>query len=178
MEESARFCLIRDKQTAKVRFLMENWNDVYLTHIHEIETDVDENRRKIHRVKCLGDDCIACKQGKRIYTKIYVPLYNETLQKFQYWERSPASHFINFDNIFNAHMDIPYFRFEIKRIGHKGDLQTKYEITKIEETNDPLPGDKMPSLVGNFYGVVDESTMKQYLEKEDEIYKDRYMEGA
>ena len=172
METSARFWLSENNETARVKFLLDKWEDVNLCHIHEIKVENKDGTRGMRRIRCLGDNCIACKRGNRLITKVYIPLYNETLQKVQFWERTPVAQFLNFNIIFRKHENVPAITFEIRRIGNKGDIHTRYEIVEVKGVEEKLPKyDTIPNIAGNFYDIVDEYSLRRYLDKELEILR-------
>ena len=172
MNTSDRFWLTDDKEKARVRFLIEKWEDVYLSHIHEVKVENKDGVRSTKRIRCLGDNCIACKRGNRLINKIYIPLYNMDLQKVQFWERTPASQYLYFNTVFTRHDNPTSAIFEITRYGHKGDIHTKYEIVCVGDTDENLPScEEIPNIVGNFFEIVDEYSLKQYLDKELEILR-------
>ena len=131
------FKLQNDHDIARVRFLYDTIEDVEGFAIHEIK---DEGGAKFSKVdvNCLReygapiDDCPFCKSGKYpVKVKYYVPLYNESTQKIQVWERGKK---------FGSKLSAMCARyphlvsqiFEIERLGQAGDQQTTYDIVPVD----------------------------------------------
>lgn len=122
------FSLKDDKDTAKVRFLINDINDLYGVSCHEVE----ENGNK-YDVECIRaynepvDNCPLCAAGYEMRAKLFIPLYNETLQKSQIWTRG-RTYFDKLAGFCARYNPLVSTSFEIERQGKKGDQATKYEL--------------------------------------------------
>lgn len=144
------FILRDDRESAKVRILLNSWDEIQLRHVHEVKVKNDDGDILRTFVKCAGDDCPLCKIGVRLDTRVYIPLYNEETKKNQLWERTRLSYQI-FEHIFNKYSEIPKKIFEITRYGHPGDRNTTYRIDFVEDTGHLSVCDYAPDPEEVFY---------------------------
>ena len=125
------FSLKDDKDTARVRFLYDNIDDVEGFAVHEVE--VDGKKRAVNCLREYGaplDDCPFCKKGYPVRVKYYVPLVQIKDGKTVLWERGKkfgqklSSMCARYPHLY-SHI------FEIERNGKAGDQQTTYEIYEV-----------------------------------------------
>lgn len=163
------FSLKGDGDSAVVRFLYNDVDDVEGYAVHEVEID-----GKKRYVNCLRDynspidDCPFCRAKKYQVAKLFVPLYNEDEQKVQVWERG-KKFFAKISGICSRYNKAPIFQqtFEIVRNGKPGDTQTTYEIYRTEDDIDKdarLDDYDMPEILGGT--ILDKSAedMEFYLD--------------
>ena len=163
------FSLKGDGDSAVVRFLYNDVDDVEGYAVHEVEID-----GKKRYVNCLRDynspidDCPFCRAKKYQIAKLFVPLYNEDEQKVQVWERG-KKFFAKISGICSRYNKAPIFQqtFEIVRNGKPGDTQTTYEIYRTEDDIDKdvrLDDYDMPEILGGT--ILDKSAedMEFYLD--------------
>lgn len=126
--DSNFFSLKKNKETAKVRFLINDINDLYGVSCHEVE----ENGNKFD-VECIREwnepveKCPLCAAGYEWRAKLFIPLYNETLQKTQVWSRG-KTYFEKLSGFCARYNPLVGTPFEIERHGEKGDTNTTYEM--------------------------------------------------
>ena len=164
------FSLKGDGDSAVVRFLYNDVDDVEGYAVHEVEID---GKKKY--VNCLReynqplDDCPFCKARKPQLAKLFVPLYNEDEDKVQIWERG-KKFFQKISGICSRYNKAPIYQqtFEIVRNGKPGDTQTTYEIYRTDEPADDssLSEYDMPEILGTT--ILDKSAddMEFYLDNE------------
>ena len=165
------FSLKDDGDTARVRFMYNDINDVEGYAVHEVEID-----GKKRYVNCLReynspiDDCPFCRERKRQVAKIFVPIYNVDTDRVQVWERGKK--FISEISGLIARYssaDTPFCSqvFEIERQGKKGSTSTQYGKYPVDRpdgtTLDDLP--ELPNILGGL--VLDKSAedMEYFLEE-------------
>lgn len=141
------FTLSGDGDSAIVRIVAKNMDDVCIVPVHE-QILVDNVERK---VSCLRtpkgdiDECPFCKAGKRVSVKMYLELlvyeqdkYGELTGKvhYQIWERGKKyiSKIAALCSRYASKKPLWDMLFEITRIGEKGDTSTTYEIFPITDT--------------------------------------------
>ena len=122
------FSLKEDKDSAKVRFLLNDINDLYGVSCHEVE----DNGNRID-VECLRaynepiDKCPLCAAGYQPIAKLFIPLYNVELQKTQVWSRG-KTYFERMGGLCAHYNPLVGTECEIERRGAKGDTNTVYNI--------------------------------------------------
>ena len=85
---SSFFTLKNDKDTARVRIMYNNMNDVEGLAVHEIE--LDGKKRYVNCIREYNDPidmCPLCKANYKIIAKLFVPLFNEETGDVMVWER-------------------------------------------------------------------------------------------
>ena len=162
------FSLKGDGDSAVVRFLYKDVDDVEGFAVHEVEID-----GKKRYVNCLReydqsiDDCPFCKAKMFQVAKLFVPVYNEKERKVQIWERG-KKFFQKISGLCSRYNKAPIYQqtFEIVRNGKPGDTQTTYEIYRTDEPVDDasLSEYDMPEILGTT--VLDKSAddMEFYLD--------------
>jgi len=166
------FQLKDDKDTAKVRILYESADEIDGLSVHEVQIN---GKRKY--VNCLReyndpiDKCPFCQAKMKTYAKLYIPLYNEDAQQFQFWERG-RTFYGKISGLVSRYKNIVSRTFEIERNGVKDDTKTDYSFypvddpdgTTIQDILDDLGFDEMPSPIGTI--ILDKSArdMDYYLD--------------
>lgn len=127
------FRLPNDKDYADVVFLYSSDADVLVASAHYIKSA--DYSGYVH---CPGAGCPACAKNIRVQTKLFIPLYNLTTDKIEFWDRTmrfePQLHSDVFTNFPNPSEIV----FRVTRHGAAGDVNTSYEITAIGRNTDPL----------------------------------------
>jgi len=147
------FRLKNDKDTAKVRFMYNDIDDVQGVVVHSVPVEGSQYDRDVNCLRAYNeplDECPLCKAGYKTRVKIYVPLYNVDADEVQIWTRSKSygaklsglcSRYAKKGNLVNN-------IFEIERNGAKNDKQTTYneylddtddtELEDLPEIPDPI----------------------------------------
>lgn len=151
---SSFFQLKNDKDTARVRFMYNDINDVDGYAVHEVNID-----GKIRFVNCMReynepkDKCPMCREGHQQKVKLYIPLYDVETGEVKLWERgktffsklsSICSHYANSGKPLCA------YTFEIERNGKPKDTNTTYEIFPMGDADDTTLADlpEVPAILG------------------------------
>lgn len=157
------FTLRKDGESATVRFLVKDVEDLgkYCFEAHKVKIGDYDNH-----VKCLGKDCMCCRET-RASLRMYIPVLNTKTNQVEIWGRgmSEIKAIMNliekygkkFGNLYDC-------VFEVKRNGGKGDTNTTYSI--LFEDNDKLENidallEEVPPLVGRNFRYVIELTPEQ-----------------
>ena len=122
------FSLKDDRETAKVRFLLNDVNDLYGVSVHEVEEN--GNRYDVECIRSYDepvDKCPLCAAGYKVNAKLFIPIYNEDEQKVQVWTRG-KTYFEKISGLSTRYNPLVATPFEIERHGKKGDTNTTYEI--------------------------------------------------
>ncbi len=126
------FLLRNDKDYADVVFLYRGKSDVLVADGHYVVSP--DYSGYVH---CCGKGCPACGKGIRIQTKLFIPLYNYSTGKVEFWDRN-----IRFENqlvsdVFNNYPDPSEYVFRITRNGAYGDVNTTYSIVCMGTNSGP-----------------------------------------
>lgn len=122
------FSLKDDKDTAVVRFLYNDMNDIQGVSVHEIE--VDGKRVDVECIRAYNEPvskCPLCEAGYKVNAKLFIPVYDEDSKDTKIWTRGKTffNKLSSLCSRFNPLVSTP---FEIERCGKKGDTNTTYEI--------------------------------------------------
>lgn len=149
---SSFFTLKNDKDTARVRIMYRNMNDVEGLAVHEVEVD-----GKKRYVNCLReyndpiDKCPLCKANYKVIAKLFVPLFNEETGEVMVWERG-KKFFGKLSSLCGRYDNLVSHVFEIERNGKPKDTATTYEMYSIKEDNTTL--EDLPEPVDVMNGIV------------------------
>jgi hypothetical protein len=162
------FALKNDKDTAVIRFMYNDMEDVEGFSVHEVEVD-----GKKRYVNCLReynepvDSCPLCAARYKVIAKLFVALYDVDADEVKVWDRGKTflSKLSSLCARYNPLVATP---FEIERNGKKGDTNTTYETYAMETddmTLEDLP--EVPQIMGGI--VLDKSfeDMEYYLDYGD-----------
>ena len=129
------FTLRNDKEYADVIFLYRGTSDVLVAEAHYIKS---ENYSGY--VHCCGRGCPACGKGIPVRNKLFIPMYNLTTNKIEFWDRN-----MSFENQLNQEVFMRYpnpsdYVFRITRNGQPRDVNTTYQIQVVGK-NTTMPYD-------------------------------------
>lgn len=128
------FNLENNHDTAIIKILVASSSNILQYMVHEVKYQGNRKRVLCSKDKpTSGDDqCVLCSSGKKFMKKYYIPVYNFTEGKFQFWERGPSfrSKITSLNSNFYPIHD---FIFEVERVGEKGDQDTKYNFVEMTE---------------------------------------------
>lgn len=125
--KSNYFSLKDDGDTAKIRFLLNDLNDLQGVSTHEVQV----GDRKID-VECLRaynepvEKCPLCAAGYKTNAKLYIPVYDEGSKESKIWTRG-KSFFNKMSSLCARYNPLVATPFEVERVGKKGDTNTTYE---------------------------------------------------
>ena len=130
------FTLKNDKDSARVRFLYKDMNDVEGLSVHRVA--VGDKERYVNCLRTYNDPidkCPFCKAGLKVTPKLFVKLYNEDAKECQLWERG-KTFFDKLSGIAMRYNPMHDTIFEIVRNGKPKDMQTTYDIWPTPNTSD------------------------------------------
>lgn len=124
--------LPNDRDYADVIFLYQSKADVLMADVHYIKSA--EYSGYAH---CCGVGCPACayptKDGKgiRVDSKLFIPLYNITANRIQFWDRSTRFDVQLANDVFSKFPNPSEYVFRITRHGEAFSRDTRYEIQAV-----------------------------------------------
>lgn len=150
---SSFFTLRDDGDTARVRIMYRDINDVEGLSVHEIE--LNDKKRYVNCIREYNDPidmCPLCKANYKIQAKLFVPLYNEDTGETLVWERG-KKFFGKISDLCTRYDNLVARVFEIVRHGKPKDTGTTYEIWPVGD-KDNTTFDDLPEPVDIFKGIV------------------------
>lgn len=129
------FSLKDDKDTAVIRFLYNDMNDIQGVSCHSVK-DGD----KTIDVECLRayneptSKCPFCEAGFPVSAKLFIPVYDESAKESKVWTRG-KSFFSKLSSLCSRYNPLVSTPFEIERNGKKGDTNTTYETYPMKADN-------------------------------------------
>lgn len=142
------FSLKNDKDTARVRFLYDNIDDVQGLAVHQIE--IDGKKRYVNCLREYGqpmDVCPLCANKQFVTAKYFVPLYNIDDERIQTWERGKKFG-AKLSSLCSRYPHLVSHTFEIERNGKQGDTQTTYEIYETGDDDTTINDFEIPQVLG------------------------------
>lgn len=120
------FSLRGDGDHADVIFMYQKYDDVLVADTHYIKSA--DYSGYVH---CCGRGCPACTKGIRVQTKLFIPLYNITSGKIEFFDRSTRFEPQLHQDVFEHYPNPSEFVFRITRSGAPGDVNTTYSIVAV-----------------------------------------------
>lgn len=120
------FLLRNDGDSADVIFLYRNSDDVLVADTHYIKSPTYSGY-----AHCCGIGCPACQKNIRVQSKLFIPLYNISEGKIQFWDRSMRFEPQLQKDVFEMYPDPCRYVFRITRHGAAGSIDTTYEIQAV-----------------------------------------------
>ncbi len=121
------FILQNDGDSADVIFLYRNANDVLVANTHYIKSA--EYSGYVH---CCGKGCPACAKNLRSDTKLFVPLFNYSTGKIEFWDRNTyyfEKQLMN--DVISKYPNPSEWVFRITRHGQANSRDTRYQIVAV-----------------------------------------------
>lgn len=146
-QKSSYLSLKDDGDTVKVRFLLNDINDLLGVAVHEVTTNDDKKMD----VECLRaynesvDKCPLCAAGIKVLPKLFIPVYDMNSNESKIWTRGKTffSRMSNLCSRFNPLVATPV---EITRCGKKGDTSTTYEMYPDSSATDNSKVEDFPEI--------------------------------
>ena len=133
--KSNYFSLKDDGDTAKIRFLLNNLNDLKGVSTHEVRI----GDRTID-VECLRaynepvEKCPLCAAEYKVNAKLYIPVYDIGSKESKIWTRG-KSFFNKMSSLCARYNPLVGTPIEIERVGKAGDKNTTYETYPDQSDN-------------------------------------------
>ena len=120
------FTLPNDGDHADVIFLYHNSNEALVADVHYIKSN--DYSGYVH---CCNRGCPACGKNIRIQTKLFIPMYNITEDKIQFWDRTTRFEPQLQQDVFKGYPNPSEYVFRITRKGAARDVNTTYQIQAV-----------------------------------------------
>lgn len=136
-KQGAFFALPNDGDSADVIFLYRSTDDVLVADVHYISS-----KNFNGYAHCLGDNCPACNyptksgRGIRKQSQLFIPLYNITKRKVEFWDRTPRFEQVLHQSVFKNYPNPSEYVFRVTRHGQPRDPATRYEIRATSRNAD------------------------------------------
>lgn len=130
--KSSFFGLRDDGDTAKIRFLLNDLNDLQGVATHQIE--VGDRRMDVECLRAYDepvDNCPLCAAGYKQDAKLFIPVYDEGAKESKFWSRG-KTYFQKLSSLCSHYNPLVGTLFELERVGKKGDTNTTYETYMIK----------------------------------------------
>ena len=129
------FALKDDKDTAIIRFLYNDINDIEGVAVHEVE--VNGKRMDVECLRAYNEPlhkCPLCEAGYKVNAKLFIPVYDENSKESKIWTRG-RTFFQKLSSLCARNNPLVSTPFEVERIGKKGDTNTSYETYPMQRDN-------------------------------------------
>ena len=126
-QKSNFFSLKDDGDTAVVRFLYNDINDVEGVSVHEVQ--VGDKRIDVECIRTYDEPiekCPFCAANMKVNAKLFIPVYDENSKESKIWTRG-KSYFGELSSLCSRYNPLVSTPIELERIGKKGDTSTKYQ---------------------------------------------------
>lgn len=166
----AFFSLKNDKDTAKVRFMISDTEDLndYIFAVHGVKVPGSDYPKDVNCLREYDDpvdDCPFCAANIPLNVKLYLPLYDVDDDSVKVWGRGKK--FISkMTSLCTRYKNLVSHTFDIERNGEKGDQRTTYEIYEVDSDDTELEDlPDVPEILGDKF-LLDKSAeeMELYLE--------------
>ena len=133
--KSNYFSLKDDKDTAVIRFLYNDINDVEGVACHSVE--VDGKRMDVECLRAYNEPlskCPLCEAGYKVDAQLFIPVYDENAKESKIWTRG-KTFFSKLSSLCSRYNPLVSTPFEVERNGKKGDTNTTYEVYPLTADN-------------------------------------------
>lgn len=126
--KSNYFSLKDDGDTAKIRFLINDINDLEGVAVHEVQVG-----DKTMDVECLRaynepvDNCPLCAANYKQNAKLFIPVYDEGSKESKIWTRG-RTFFKKLSSLCARYNPLVGTSIEVERVGKKGETSTDYQF--------------------------------------------------
>lgn len=162
--KNSYFTLKDDGDTAKVRFLINDINDIQGVAVHEVQ--VGDTKMDVECLRAYNEpvaNCPLCAAGHKQSAKLYVPLYNESAKESQIWTRG-KTFFSKLSSLCSHFSPLVSTPFEIERVGKKGDTNTTYETYPMQADNSRIEDFPEIDAEGTCFQVKTYEDMEKFLQ--------------
>lgn len=121
-----KFILQNDGDSADVVFLYRSEDDILIADAHYIKSNSYNGY-----VHCCEAGCPACAKNIRVQQKLFIPLYNVSSERIEFWDRTPIILPQLTKDIFRNYPNPSEYVFRITRHGESGDRGTRYQIVAV-----------------------------------------------
>lgn len=153
------FSLRDDGDSALVRFMYNDIDDVQLDVVHEVE--VNGKKRFVNCIRSYNDPmdaCPLCKSGNMAKVKMFVPVYDCESGQVKIWQRGKtfASQIAGLMDEYQPLVGTP---IKVKRNGKKGDQGTTYQM--FGRSSDGTKLSDLPEAPNLYGGMIMEKSFNE-----------------
>lgn len=133
--KSNYFSLKDDGDIAKIRFLLNNLNDLQGVAVHEVQ--VGDKKIDVECLRAYNEPvskCPLCEAGYRQVAKLFIPVYDIGSKESKIWNRG-RTFFNKLSSLCSRYNPLVATPFEVERVGKKGDTNTTYETYPMQSDN-------------------------------------------
>lgn len=130
--KSNYFSLKDDGDTAKIRFLINDINDLEGVAVHEVQ--VGDRTMDVECLRAYNepvDKCPLCAANYKQNAKLFIPVYDEGSKESKIWTRG-RTFFKKLSSLAARFNPLVSTLFEVERIGKKGDTSTDYQCFNLK----------------------------------------------
>ena len=130
------FNLKDDGDTAVVRFLYNDINDVEGVAVHEVK--IGDRTIDVECIRAYNepvDKCPLCNAGHPVSAKMYIPVYDQTSKESKIWKRG-KTFFGRIAKLCERYRPLVGVPIEVVRNGKAGEKTTTYELLPQGENKD------------------------------------------
>ena len=176
-KKTGYFSLKKNKDTARVRFLYEDIEDITKSCFTVHKVRVGDRDRYVNCLRETGDPmdvCPFCRATFPQVSKMFVPLYNEDTQQIQTWERG-KKFYGRISGLCARYSNIVSRTFDIERNGEPGSTDTTYEIFPVDGPDETTVADildesgmeELPDALGTIILNKTADDMEYYLDNDE-----------
>ena len=162
--KSNYFNLKDDGDTARIRFLLSNLNDLLGVSVHEVQ--VGDRRMDVECLRAYNEPvekCPLCADGYKVNAKLFIPVYDEASKESKIWTRG-KTFFNKMSSLCARYNPLVSTVFEVERIGKKGDTSTTYETYNVSTDNARVEDFPEVSAEGTAFQVKTANELNYYLD--------------
>lgn len=163
-QKSNYFSLKDDGDTAKIRFLINDINDLEGVAVHEVQ--IGDKRIDVECLRAYNEPiehCPLCAANYKQNAKLFVPIYDEDSKESKIWTRG-RTFFQKLSSLCSHFNPLVSTLFEIERVGKKGDTSTTYETYNIKTDNARIEDFPEINAEGTCFQVKTEQELDYYLQ--------------
>lgn len=165
--KSNYFNLKDDGDTARIRFLINDLNDVEGVATHEVQ--VGDKRIDVECLRAYNepvDKCPLCAAGMKVNAKLFVPVYDIGSKESKIWTRG-RTFFNKLSSLCARYNPLVATPFEVERVGKKGDTNTTYETYPMQSDNARIEDFPEINAEGTCFQVKTYEELQNYLQTGD-----------
>lgn len=158
------FALKDDRDTAIIRFLYNDINDIEGVAVHEVE--VNGKRMDVECLRAYNEPlhkCPLCEAGYKVNAKLFIPVYDENSKESKIWTRG-RTFFQKLSSLCARNNPLVSTPFEVERIGKKGDTNTSYETYPMQRDNSRIEDFPEIKAEGIAFEVKTYEELRKYLD--------------
>lgn len=132
------FSLKDDGDTARIRILINDINDLEGVAVHEVQ--VGDKKMDVECLRSYNqpiDNCPLCAANYKQNAKLFIPIYDEGSKESKIWTRG-RTFFKKISSLCSHYNPLVATVFEVERVGKKGDTSTDYQFYNQQTDNSKI----------------------------------------